>query len=74
MSDEELDSYSKKVKAMSADIKIFDEEYRKKHNCRIICGKPYCNRLVDARNRHFKERSEMLLLDLIGIGKRQGVL
>ena len=59
-----MESFSKKCKEFSKDKEVFLDEYRKKNNCRAICGKPYCNRMVNACNRHFKERADALVLGL----------
>ena len=64
MNEDFMDSFSKECKKFGKDKEVFLSEYRKKNNCRVICGKPYCDRMVNACNRHFKERADALVLSL----------
>ena len=60
-----------KMKELGKEMDKFDCTYRKKKNCRIINGKPYCNALVIARNKSFKQKGELLFKELLGKGVKQ---
>ncbi|KKM07654.1 hypothetical protein LCGC14_1731740 [marine sediment metagenome] len=58
-------------KELGKKVDEFDCVYRKRKNCRIINGKPYCTALENARNFTLKKEAENILKKITKEAKKK---